>query len=634
MVPVVNNQRMDEWIHRLEESDNVSPHKIQRVRQLACEANSQWKRKVLVQRMSEIVQREKRLTIPIQDISDVYGVHFTTETMQILEDGIQQSLRNFCRMLKDTLSTWDADRCPRRDDVLNSKRVSLLVSHAPSCLWGSLDTNELCEATVHARVLRAVEGLWNTHAKPAIESEYYNLAEGMQRLGVVLYICDEYLRPYTGGKVVPSRFSGLYARAHQRVIAALAWLLGSTWLLQNVNEIDTVKRVLDAYKLGDPEARASMDDCAPHIRDIVLASISTLKSVYTCDKQWHGWHGVHLWGSDEHPPQGIMSALVLQPPSYSSSFWATGRVYCGVFQLSRRRDDPVVRYCAILRKLVEKRFLRLDLVGIDYLRLLCHADYARYHRNVNKIVEDELVPIGHLAGHAFDAAWFLDTHVPAFCSIPRPCLSDLSLVFHDDEPEQPVALESSETGLTDGFKHSGDLMDKHAALPAPVPEGVVLDYCLLAVLALLAKENINRDHMGPYCNTFHIGTADVDVLLRNHMGECADSITPMCLNQRLSGVFKMFASALEAQGMQASFGTDGTHARVKKLKVCWPMGPQHRAKSMTKLAQLAETIATHLRHGTALPEGVRWNIPDRSRRRRRARDAKAASDVLLRRGVN
>eukprot|EP00966_Prymnesium_polylepis_P136321 3149811-Prymnesium_polylepis.1 len=130
----------------------------------------QWKRKVLVQRMVEAVQRDRHRSVPIQDIFDVYGVHFTTETMQILEDGIQQSLRNFCRMLMDVLSTWDADFGYRHDSAVLSRRASLAVSHAPSCLWGSLGTTDLCQTTVRSRLLRAVDGLWNTHAKPAIES--------------------------------------------------------------------------------------------------------------------------------------------------------------------------------------------------------------------------------------------------------------------------------------------------------------------------------------------------------------------------------------------------------------------------------------------------------------------------------
>jgi hypothetical protein len=623
MMPIINNPMIDEWVHKLFDSGNVSPDRVERVRDLACEANTQWKRKALVQRMIEEVHREHRFAVPIQEIFEVYGVHFTTETMRILEDGIQQSLRNFCRMLMDVLYTWDTEFSYRHDNAMLSRRVSLAVSHATSCLWGSVDTTDLCQATVHARLVRAVNGLWNTHAKPAIASEQHHLAEGIQRLRVVVYVCDEYSKPNTGGKAVPSKFSGLYARIQQRVIIALAWLLGNMPLVHSATEIAIVKSMLNAYKNGEQEARAYMDEHANTVGCLTKDTIQSLEIVYNHDTQWEGWHGVLIWGDDEDPPAEAVSSLIVQPPSYSSTYWTTSRVYCAVapprdgprFPV---RSQPVVRFCAMLTKLVQKRYLRLDIIGVDYLRLLSHADHARYLRNVNKIVEDELIPVGHFAGHDFEMAWFRDTRMTVVYNRPGPRMTDTALVLADEE-----------TG-TDDKECMARREKKPTSSKVPIPEGVLLDHCLMGVVALLARSNVVGEHMGPHCNTFHVGTEDVESLVRNALGTGARAMTYMRLNQRLVCVFKMFGNALTAIGMQASFGTDKAHPRVKKLKVSWPMTQQHRATNLAKLSQLAEAVASHLQHGSDLPEGVEWNIPERSRRRRKARDTKCESELFIR----
>ena len=631
MMPSSNNMLMDNWINLLVDSGNVSNERIERVRELACEANVQWKRKAFVQRMLDSIVTEKRRCVAIHDIFEVYGVHFTTETMNILEDGIQQSLRNFCRMLMDVLSAWDSDFSHRSDRSALASRATLAANHAPSCLWSSLDSTDMCQNTVHSRLVRAVEGLWNTHAKPAIESEYHHLAEGIQRLRVMVYVCDEFLKPATGGKVVPSRFSGLFVRMHQRVISALAWLLGNTMFVSSTHGLLVVRAMLQAYKADEMSARGAMDDSAAYLRELIRAVIVTLQNLYNQPTDWDGWHGILLWGGDDDPPEEALSSLVVQPPSYSASYWTTSRVYCSVASSQKGhpvRYQPVVRFCAMLRLLVRKCYLRLDLIGVDYLRLLSHADHARYHRNVNKIVEDELIPVGHLAGHAFDVAWFLQTRPAVLYTGPGHRLSDVALGLPDDEAERMAASCVSDTGLTDDCERSMSFTNQNT-LPAPVPEGVVLDHCFLGVLALLAKKNISGNHMGPFCNTFHIGTADVEAWIRCTLSMDTASVSSGSLNGRLTGIFKMLCSAMVASGMQASFNTDKSHPRIKKLKFSWAMEDQHRAKNLTLLSDLATSIASHLHNGTPLPAGVEWNIPVRSRRRRKARDAKIASDVLL-----
>eukprot|EP00966_Prymnesium_polylepis_P006470 148439-Prymnesium_polylepis.1 len=103
-------------------------------------------------------------------------------------------------------------------------------------------------------------------------------------------VCEEYLRPNTGGKSVPSKFSGLYLRMHQRVIAALAWLSGNPTFLNNANESTIIRSMLHAYKVGEHEARLSMDDHAVTVKEMVRTIVLSLENVYHRDTQWDGWH--------------------------------------------------------------------------------------------------------------------------------------------------------------------------------------------------------------------------------------------------------------------------------------------------------------------------------------------------------
>jgi hypothetical protein len=636
MMPVVDNFKIDNWYESLEKSGNVTQSKMERVHELAREACAQWKRKILVQKMIHSIDADQRRAVAIEDIFDVHGVHFTTETMRIMEDGIQQSLRNFCRVLMHIIATWDASVFHKQDGACNCRRISLAVSHAPSCLWGSLDTTDLCYATVHARLVCAVDGLWNTHAKPAIEAERNRVAEGIQRMHHLIFMCDEYNKPNTGGRAVPSRFTNLYARMRQRAISALAWASGNSAFVcaSGANEHTVSFRdVLDAYRAGEVEARAVMERHSFWLKCATSKLASFLKAVYSRGEEWDGWHGVAVCGHDESKPSGATSLLVVQPPSYASSYWGTSRVHCcltptaGAFAIPAF-SQPVVRFCAILKKLVQKRFLRLDLVGVDYLRLLSNADHARYDRNVSKIVDDELIPVGHLAGIAFDVAWFADTRAPVVYSSFKSRVPDAPWTIAEDEQANKLDTDDASTAYTELYRLECKA-NAPPALPAPVPEGVILDHCLMGALVFMARSNVSSDHTGPYCNTFHVGASDAEGFVRRWMGLHASTMTPACLRQRITGALKMFSAALAATGMQSSFGVHTTHPRVKKLKVSWRIEEQHRVTNLSKIAHVAEQIGAYLHHGVELPTGVEWSISARSRRRRKARDEQCCAAVLL-----
>ena len=115
MIPAVDNSAIEAWLARLSESEKLSSLELQELRELACEASSQWRRKRRVQRMMEAIHSQRLRIISINEILDNYDVRFTSETMRLIENGIQQSLRNFCRLLCDVLSSWDSDMVGAQD---------------------------------------------------------------------------------------------------------------------------------------------------------------------------------------------------------------------------------------------------------------------------------------------------------------------------------------------------------------------------------------------------------------------------------------------------------------------------------------------------------------------------------------
>eukprot|EP00966_Prymnesium_polylepis_P157918 3649748-Prymnesium_polylepis.1 len=86
---------------------------------------------------------------------------------------------------------------------------------------------------------------------------------------------------------------------------------------------------------------------------------------------------------------------------------------CGVPQSQRRCRVLAFATVVCLSQRAHRRLLRLDLVGADYLRLICHTDASRHHRRVDRIVEDELQPTGEFSGHPFDPKWFDPNSIPA-----------------------------------------------------------------------------------------------------------------------------------------------------------------------------------------------------------------------------
>ena len=636
MIPAVDNLSIEAWLARLAESGRLTSVELQELRELACEAGSQWKRKRRVQRMMESIHAHRLRFVAINEVFDKYEVRFTSETMRLFENGIQQSLRNFCRLLRDVLSSWDADMAGVQDVQIQRACLDLAVEQAPYCLWASIDTVNLNFHTVAARALQAVNGLWKTHAVPAIDAERARLADGLQKLKVLTYACGEFAKSEANPRAVPNKFVSMYTRTCLRIITALSWLSSSGTWISAQPELVLVRSALAAYRRGAFDARAWMSHNATQLQALINDATQSLERTNRQDNDWHGWHRMVLWGDDEDAPQEAFSSLVVQPPGYSSSFWNTKRVYCSVLphpvasgsDCQHNRAQLVVRFCAMLKTLVHRGFLRLDIVGVDYLRLLTTAEHSRYHFNVEKIVNEVFAIRGFETGEPFDITWFDEawprTRHPVF---EGPALTDLALVLDDADDDKPPNSAASDTGQTDDLSAL-----RLVPLPKAVPEGVLLDHAVMSLFSLVAFTGTLGEQTRPYCNAFHIGTSDIVPHVRRALELSMATMCTKSLDQRLAHILKLYAAAINAahaaDGLTARFDKCKAHPRNKKLIISWQIEPEHRPRNMNLLAALAGRIVSYLHHETPMPAGVEWVIPERSKRRNRAADVLRAAQAV------
>ena len=607
-----NNKRVDEWLEQIVQSERASPEQLHRAWSLSKEATMQWKRKCLVETMTARLLKEQVRAVPIFDIADEYGVHFTHETMKIVEDGIQQSLRNFCEMTHGTLKMWERDVSERGDVLFQQHRVELAVGQSHCCLWGSLDSMDTSPRTVHLRATEAVRRLWQAHAVPAIEVERQTLHEHMLRIRTIKKACDEFVAPLNGGKAIPFKFDSCYDRKGHELAEALGVISSNTSLFQTYPDMSRlVTQMEGAFRRSVTDARAWMTDHASTMSDLFDSVSRALRDAINTPSDSDAWHGLVVEG-DLGPRSrcvGVTSAA-LQPPGYSAMFWKTSRVrvmepatattvWSPVFPL------PVVRYCALLKQLVENEYLRLDIVGIDYLTLLASAEHARYMRNVEKIVKDVLAPLGHLGGAFFDMSWFHETRAPVVCTYMKPLRSELSFSLYEDD--DAVSRKSDD-------RHVDIDASPNAVIAAH--SGGTVDHCVMVILTIVATSHVSEPHINPHGTAFHIGMQELEGHLRSCMGGIFRCSPYECLNQHVSRVLKMFATALRESGICAHYGTDKAHhPRTKKLKISWGQEPYHLHKTLEAAAALATRVVSHLQHGTPLPANVSWCPTQRSRRR-------------------
>lgn len=650
MTPTVDDFMIDNWFCEVAESEVVTAERLDQAKDLAREAVNQWRRKQTVGRMMATITREGNRIVPIDDIKAVFNVRFTPQTMRIIEDGIKQSLRNFFKLLMEVLGSWRAVQHRAAPLDAQTSRIVHAIEEAQLLLWDSLDGENTNSATVHRRALTAVASLWTRHAIPAIEEERNEMRDGIARVQLLHHIVVEFQRPQTGGRACPARFTTSYNRYWKRASLGFLWLRNNEHLLDNVSDKTCIWNTMAAFTCSELRARVSMEANATRLDRLLSGILTTLRAVVETPTDSFEWHRTVLWDSESQPDVNVLSSIAIQPPSYSASFCNTHRVYVSVTppitQLERALETPpVVRFCAALHQLVSNGYLRLDILGVDYMRLLSAAEFARYERNIGKIVSDYLLPLGHLASIPFNPSWMESLAIPPKPILPPARLESLALIVEDDEVERVVNRAS--TSPSTGSTTLAPAADTSASAPLTQPvkpatlslagNGCALDHCVMTILVRLLPQQTRGDYLGNFVNTVCVSYDDISESIR-HSLQLVQGLSDHALSQRVASVFKLLATAINVDckasnlGICAYFGAPHGERRTrerhvtKKLCASWQrVTPNHRKDALCALQQTAQKVATYLAGGGDLPSGVSWNVTDRSRRRRQAREFSSLS---------
>jgi hypothetical protein len=411
------NPSIDRWLAAIKSSEKIDDEEIELIEKLLQEAGARSVHCSLLERMIDAMTLKNCQTVCILDISALHGVKFTKATMDIWENGIQTSLCNFCGYLMNAV----APRAVGTD-------VHQLKRDVPSILWSSLDSMTLCPRVVRSRLEAAMDAIWRRWAHPVLEAERTRLKEGVELLRRASEVCD-------GGVqqgVLPFEPPSL-----ELLVDALEWISGSgRGFVSSDSDLCLIREIRTLLMNSAMGVQAFLLQYAPRVGAIINNVLHSLDWLCAHGSDWHGWHGLVMWVDDETPcldidTSGYVNVFDVVPPSYIGVFEGAKRVRCttisttlpctgvcyGGVPIAARAQ---VRFCALLRQLVDRRLLRLDLIGGDYLRLLCLTDASRHHRGVDKIVLDELQPTGEISGHPFDPKWFDPNSIPAVdASHPR-----------------------------------------------------------------------------------------------------------------------------------------------------------------------------------------------------------------------
>jgi hypothetical protein len=404
------NPSIDRWLAAIKSSEKIDDEEIELIERLLQESGARLVHCSRLERMIDAMKLKNCQTVCIKDIFALHGVLFSEETMDIWENGIQTSLSNFCGYLMNAV----APRAVGTD-------VHQLKRDVPSILWSSLDSMTLCPRVVRSRLEAAMDAIWRRWAHPVLEAERARLKEGVELLRRASEVCDGGVRQ----GVLPFEPPSL-----ELLVDALEWISGSgRGFVSSDSDLCLIREIRTLLMNSAMGVQAFLLQYAPRVGAIINNVLHSLDWLCAHGSDWHGWHGLVMWVDDETPcldidTSGYVNVFDVVPPSYIGVFEGAQRVRCTTISTTLPSSGvcyggvPIaaraqVRFCALLRQLVDRRLLRLDLIGGGYLRLLCLTDASRHHRGVDKIVLDELQPTGEISGHPFDPKWFDPNSIPA-----------------------------------------------------------------------------------------------------------------------------------------------------------------------------------------------------------------------------
>ena len=335
-----------------------------------------------MQRLVDTLEREAEESggcagVSFGAIRGVHGVLFPPDTMECLVSAVRHGLNNFARMLPGTIAMVR----PTRRDHEQECRLQVFVTCAGRSIWNALDAGSV--DTMLERAVQAVDGVWATHAVPAIQTERARFALQLRLLRNLL---------------------DAPAKSPEKVAHAL-------------RAAEVMAKGTD-IQLG--ESRADLRAAITRVEKKLAEGVDSC-----C------WHGIRIG------PEGVP----LVGPSAHAPLVADGKAHVAPAEVEMELFLPVVQAAYAIRALVYKGYLRLDVLSSEVVKRMAVDDLDRFTRTHMRLQAELNTYRG------FDPYFTISDAappLPAFASPPRQASSPppTSEVRTHDPIFRQVDLES------------------------------------------------------------------------------------------------------------------------------------------------------------------------------------------------
>lgn len=542
-------------------------------------------------------------SVPFDTITRHFGIFLTSQTRQNVYIGVKSSLDNFVRLLSDTCEVAeDANHmAPPRDS--HSIRLAGLRERAGSFLWESIDTPDLSSGSIRKRALAAVNRLWITDAKSAIDEERALLCNACTHIEALSRFC---------GNLIVKPFGNL--RFLSMLDAHRLELEGARKAIANSRHFRAKFRRLEPLEnMTNNEAgewfRAHADAC----HSICGAILKEVSELMERDDEHVCWHMIQIYEETGDGPS-------LQAPATHAPFRTRLLLGSPEQECTHPYALPVVRLCAALRQLILKDHFKIDMIGLNYLKRVTSAEYAKFETTIERIVTEILKPAGQRCGLPFDSAWY--------ASLPRVKEAGAAAEAGLRSLNEAVAEDARED-VEDGADSASDVAPQevademrnvHQAVSSSYVAGAATRSVAEALssvapdmgLDFVVLEAIDRALSGsnPYATSYTFQTNDLVSRVRRLCPPGSLPASTTGVQQRIAGAFKLLSNAMHVVGVEASYNyVRGPHVKVLKISNV----PEQN--NLAKARAILGSLLRHLEMREPLPDGVTWHRPRRTSRR-------------------
>jgi len=419
-----------------------------------------------MQRLVETLEREAEESGGCAGVSFVVirctPCLFPPDTMECLTSAVRHGLNNFVRMITGAVAMVRPKRC----DFEQSCRLEVFATCAGRSIWNAIDAGPA--ETMLERAVRAVDGIWSTHAVPAIRTEKARFALQLR-------------------------------------------------LLRNLLDAPTKspEKVAHARKAAEEMAKGS-DIQLGESRADLRAAISRVEQRLAEGVDSRCWHGLRI-GAEGVPLVG---------PSAHAPLVADGKAHVAATDVDIELFLPVVQAAYVVRALVYRGYLRLDVLSSEVVKRMAVIDLDRFTRTHMRLQAELNTYRG------FDPCFTIAEAAPPLDACPPPMPASSPPPTYDVDTDDPIFQQvdlESRVGAADVP------FDRALAGLKLVPMDLEVDYSVVATVLFAASGH-------PRCLTkiellSIVLLPRVRVLLRKHDRE----FTEASLTQKMGAVLKRLA---------------------------------------------------------------------------------------------